>query len=96
MQVAGLAYSAWIISGYLATSKGLSEGEVELAVIICSFAQGIGAAIIWTALGKFLDDCVKSSPERAGLGTSMFWTIACGSSVFSYMFNSVILGHFEP
>lgn len=43
-----------------------------------------------------MSDCVVACPERSGLCTSTFWTVAGGSQIFSYMFNSVILGNFDP
>jgi len=49
MAIAGLAYSLWMFSGYFATSKTLSDGMVAKSVFVCSFAQGIGASIMWTA-----------------------------------------------
>jgi hypothetical protein len=42
-----------------------------------------------------LGNCVKICPEKAGSYASMFWTIALGSQIFAYMFNSIILGHFS-
>jgi len=39
---------------------------------------------------------VKVCEERSGLYTSLFWTIALGSQIFAYFFNSIILGSFTP
>jgi len=43
-----------------------------------------------------MSDCVLACPERSGLCTSTFWSIAGGSQIFSYLFNSIILGNFNP
>ena len=96
MAIAGLAYSLWMFSGYFATSKTLSNTMVGYSVFFCSFVQGIGASIMWTAQGKYMSDCVIACPDRSGLCTSTFWTIAGGSQIFSYLFNSIILGNFDP
>ena len=56
----------------------------------------MGAAIMWVSQGKYLSNCVRICPEHAGLCTSVFWTIASGSQIFSYLFNSLFLAHFEP
>jgi predicted MFS family arabinose efflux permease len=37
MRTAGLAYTIWILSGYMATSKGISPSLVSISVILCSF-----------------------------------------------------------
>ena len=34
--------------------------------------------------------------EKSGLYSSLFWTIALGSQIFAYLFNSLILGLFQP
>jgi len=96
MRTAGLAYTLWILSGYIATSKGLSYSFVMISVLLCSFTQGTGAAIMWISQGKYLSNCVLACQERAGLFTSMFWTIVSGSQIFSFLFNSFFLAHFDP
>ena len=74
----------------------LSDSMVAYLVFICSFTQGIGASIMWTAQGKYMSDCIIACPDRIGLCTSTFWTVAGGSQIFSYLFNSIILGNFDP
>jgi MFS family permease len=61
-----------------------------------SVSNGIGASIIWVAQGKYLSNCVKICEEKSGMYASLFWTIALGSQIFSYLFNSIILGFCEP
>lgn len=51
---------------------------------------------MWISQGKYMSDCVRLNQERAGFMTSMFWTTVNGSQIFSFLFNSVILGNFEP
>lgn len=97
VMIAGsLAYSIWIIAGYFATSKGIDATYINVLVMATSIIQGIGAAIGWVAQGNYMSDCVKVMPERAGTMTSTFWMLVSSSSIFGFIFNSVILGSFEP
>ena len=51
---------------------------------------------MWISQGKYMSDCVRICPDHAGLFTSLFWTIASASQIFSYLFNSIFLSKFEP
>ena len=73
-----------------------NESLVTFAVVTGSAINGIGASIFWVAQGKYLSDLVKICEDRQGLYSSLFWTIALGSQIFSYIFNSIILGIFDP
>ena len=43
-----------------------------------------------------MSNCFKVCEDKSGLYSGLFWTIALGSQIFAYMFNSLILGLFEP
>lgn len=42
-----------------------------------------------------MTDCIQKVPERSGLYTSIFFSMAGGCQIFSYIFNSFILGNFS-
>ena len=44
-----------------------------------SVIEGVGGSVLWVAQGKYMSDCIKICPEKAGLMTSIFWTIGSAS-----------------
>jgi MFS family permease len=96
LQISCLTYTIWVISGYFATLPETDYRIVLSATLFGSFMIGLGAAVLWVAQGKYLSDCIQKASQHSGLYTGTFFTIQSGSMIFAFMFNTIILGSYEP
>ena len=78
---------------YLATKDNDNNGEtalndgdnsgmmsvVSVVIILAAALNGFGSSILWTAQGKYLAECLKLCEYRAGMYSSIFWTLTLGS-----------------
>jgi MFS family permease len=81
---ASLCYSFWVFTLALTTLSPaepdsqrpaiLNHKFISAIIIIASALNGMGAAVLWVAQGKYLSDCTKIRSDRKGLYTSVFWT----------------------
>ena len=87
MVMGGLSQAVWVLSFLFPVYKAkypqynnwfiFTDGFIYFIVLFSAFINGIGAAILWTALGMYISDC--STESKKGFYFSYFWTFYMSS-----------------
>jgi hypothetical protein len=73
-------WNSWLFSPVL----------VYTTLIITSFVNGIGEAIMWVAQGKYISDC--ATVNNKGFFFGYFWAYYMSSQIFGNFIAAVVLG----
>ena len=100
---ASLGYGLFVSSFILASMpleypdlKGkwyLNENFIKFMVMFGASACGFGAAVLWTANGRYISTC--ASNKNKGLFNAVFWGIMQISSIICYIAAALILAKFN-
>eukprot|EP00347_Sterkiella_histriomuscorum_P015929 403355148 len=104
MILGGLSHAVWVLSFILPALKQkykdegfqeqdsviFSDAFIQAAVLISSVVNGIGAAVLWTALGTYISEC--ATIQKKGFYFSFFWTCYMSSQVIGNLIGAFVIG----
>ncbi|CDW86465.1 major facilitator superfamily protein [Stylonychia lemnae] len=100
MVIGGMCNAIWVLSYLFPVFKQkypdqrnlliFSDGFIYFIVLFSAFINGVGAAILWTALGMYISDC--STEAKKGFYFSYFWTFYMSSQVVGNLVGAYVIG----
>ncbi len=98
-------YSLYCVSMIFATKADRSGSDdvfllyrpnvITFFILLTSILNGMGAAILWVAIGKYLSDCALICSQHKGFYTSLFFNGLSTSTVAHNILSAVIISYFS-